>query len=29
LDQMREILIQEGRPCPFCHRKVHKKLSTE
>lgn len=22
LDMMREILIQEGRPCPFCKRKL-------
>lgn len=29
LAQMKEILIQEGRPCPFCHRKVQSDLRIE
>ncbi len=22
IEMMKEVLIQEGRPCPFCHRKL-------
>jgi len=22
IEVMREVLIQEGKPCPFCHRKL-------
>jgi hypothetical protein len=24
-EMMREVLIQEGKPCPFCHRKLAEK----
>jgi hypothetical protein len=24
IEMMKEVLIQEGRPCPFCHRKLKK-----
>jgi len=24
MEMMKEILIQEGKPCPFCHRKLHR-----
>ena len=22
IEMMKEVLVQEGRPCPFCHRKL-------
>jgi hypothetical protein len=22
IEMMKEVLIQEGKPCPFCHRKL-------
>jgi hypothetical protein len=24
-EMMKEVLIQEGKPCPFCHRKIGEK----
>ena len=30
IEMMKEYLIQEGKPCPFCHRKLRgKKKETE
>jgi hypothetical protein len=29
LEQMREILAQEGSPYPFCHRKIQKGIRSE
>ena len=25
IEMMKEVLIHEGRPCPFCHRKLKEK----
>ncbi|MGO8990968.1 MAG: hypothetical protein ACLQGU_12440 [bacterium] len=26
IEMMKEVLVQEGRPCPFCHRKLSRDM---